>query len=66
MKFPDARAIHGYELGHHPAPTNPAASHSRIYGADEYELGESFVPLLEANIASHRELIELHIGDLTR
>ena len=28
-------------------------------------MGESFIPMLEQNIAPHRDLIDLHIGDLT-
>jgi hypothetical protein len=63
--FPAGKPIHGYELGHHPAPANPAADRHRTYGGVTYRLWETFVPILERNIAAHRELIELHIGDLT-
>jgi Tetratricopeptide repeat len=65
-RFPSDKPIHGYELGHHPAPTHPAAERRRTYGGVEYTLGESFVPMLEKNIASHRDLINLHVGDLTQ
>jgi tetratricopeptide (TPR) repeat protein len=64
-RFPSGKPIHGYELGYHPAPANPAAERRRTYGGAEYVLGESFVPMLEQNIAPHRDLIDLHIGDLT-
>jgi hypothetical protein len=64
-RFPAGKPIHGYELGVHPAPSNPEAPRRRRYGDIEYELGSSFAPLLEQNIAPHRDLIELHIGDLT-
>ncbi len=64
-RFPSGKPIHGYELGYHPAPAHPAAERRRIYGGVEYVLGESFVPMLEQNIAPHRDLIDLHIGDLT-
>ena len=64
-RFPSGKPIHGYDRGHHPAPANPAAERSRTYGAVEYVLGESFVPQLEETVAPHRDLIELHIGDLT-
>jgi hypothetical protein len=64
-RFPSSKPIHGYELGYHPAPANPAAERRRTYGGAEYVLGESFVPMLEQNIAPHRDLIDLHIGDLT-
>jgi hypothetical protein len=63
-RFPSGKPIHGYELGYHPAPADPTAERRRTYGGVEYVLGESFVPLLEQNIAPHRDLIELHIGDL--
>ena len=63
--FPSAKPIHGYELGHHPAPAQRVAERRRSYGGGEYVLGESFVPALEQVIAPHRDLIELHIGDLT-
>lgn len=65
-RFPAGKPIHGYELGYHPAPANPAAEHRRTYGGVDYVLGESFVPVLEQNIAMHRDLIDLHIGDLTQ
>lgn len=65
-RFPSGKPIHGYELGYHPAPANPAAERRRTYGGVEYVLGESFVPLLEQNIAPHRDIIDLHIGDLTK
>jgi tetratricopeptide (TPR) repeat protein len=64
-RFPSGKPIHGYELGYHPAPAHSAAERRRIYGGVEYVLGESFVPMLEQNIAPHRDLIDLHIGDLT-
>src|SRR6188474_2165325 len=64
-RFPSGKPIHGYELGYHPAPTNPAVERRRTYGGVEYVLGESFVPMLEQNIAPHRDLIDLHIGGLT-
>jgi tetratricopeptide (TPR) repeat protein len=64
-RFPAGRPIHAYELGHHPTPANPAAERRRSYDGVAYERGESFVPLLEANIARFRHLIELHLGDLT-
>ncbi len=65
-RFPAGRPIHGYELGQHPAPADPAAERRRTYGGVEYTLGESFVSALEQNIAPHRDLIDLHIGDLTK
>lgn len=65
-RFPSDKPIHGYELGYHPAPANPAVERRRTYGGVEYVLGESFVPMLEQNIAPHRDLIDLHIGDLTK
>lgn len=63
--FPEGRVLHGFERGHHPAPSNPAAPRRHTYGAIEIELGESFVPELEANLGPHRDLVHLHIGDLT-
>lgn len=63
--FPGGRPIHGFELGRHPAPRQPGRERVRRYGEVEYALGESFVPELEQNIAEHRQLIQLHIGDLT-
>ena len=62
--LPAAKPIHGFELGFHPTPRSPGASQRRTFGEIEYVLGESFVPMLEANIAPYRDLIELHIGDL--
>jgi hypothetical protein len=64
-RFPSGKPIHGYERGYHPAPANPAAERRQTYGGVEYVRGESFVPVLEENIAPHRHLIDLHIGDLT-
>jgi hypothetical protein len=64
-RFPSGKPIHGYELGYHPAPAHPAAERRRTYDGVEYALGESFVPMLEQIITPHRDLIDLHIGDLT-
>jgi len=64
-RFPSGKPIHGYELGYHPAPVSPTAERRRTYGDVEYVRGESFVPALEQNIAPHRDLVHLHIGDLT-
>lgn len=64
-RFPAGRVIHGYEQGHHPLPTNPAAPRRRRYGTSHYVLGESFVDVLEENIAEYGDQIELHLGDLT-
>ncbi|MFL6003843.1 MAG: tetratricopeptide repeat protein [Nocardioides sp.] len=63
-RFPGGKPIHGYELGYHPAPASPATERRRTYGGVEYQLGESFVPMLERTIAPHRDLIDLHVGDL--
>lgn len=63
--FPDGRAIHGYELGFLPAP-GPGVDRRRVYGGQEYFLGDNFVPILEKTIAPYRDLISLHIGDLTQ
>jgi tetratricopeptide (TPR) repeat protein len=63
-RFPGGKPIHGYELGYHPVPANPAAERRRTYGGVEYLLGESFVPMLEKTIEPHRDLIDLHTGDL--
>lgn len=65
-RLPAGKPIHGFERGHHPEPANPGADRRRSYAGIEFVLGESFVPMLEANIAPYRDLIELHIGDLTQ
>jgi hypothetical protein len=63
-RFPDGRPIHGYELGHLPAPVNENADRRRVYAGVEYHLGDSFVPILERTVAPYRDLVALHIGDL--
>lgn len=65
LVFPAGRVIHGYEQGHHPLPEEVDAPRRRRYGRLQYVLGESFVDVLEANIAEHRDLIALHLGDLS-
>jgi hypothetical protein len=62
--FPGGKPIHGYELGFLPAPENESADRRRVYGNVEYRLGDSFVPILQDNVAPYREFVELHIGDL--
>lgn len=63
-QFPEGKPIHGYELGHLPAPANPSVDRRREFGGVEYFLGDSFVHLLEQAVAPYRELVSLHIGDL--
>jgi hypothetical protein len=62
--FPDGKPIHGFELGHLPAPANPAVDRRRVFGDVEYYLGDSFVPILEKTVAPYRDLVSLHVGDL--
>jgi hypothetical protein len=62
--FPSGKPIHGYELGFLPAPASDKVDRRRMYGGVEYRLGDSFVPMLEDNVAPYREYVELHIGDL--
>lgn len=64
MAFPGAKPIHAYELGVLPAPKGAKAPPVRRFGDIEYRMGDSFLPILESNIAPDRELIDLHIGDL--
>jgi hypothetical protein len=63
-RFPDGRPIHGYELGHLPAPANASVDRRRTFGTVEYHLGDSFVPILERTVAPYRDLVSLHLGDL--
>lgn len=63
-RFPDGKPIHGYELGHLPAPANENADRRREFAGVEYFLGDSFVPILEQTVAPYRDLVSLHIGDL--
>lgn len=65
-RFPDGKPIHGYELGYLPAPANEALDRRREYGGQEYFLGESFIPILEASVTPYRDLVSLHLGDLTQ
>lgn len=62
--FPAGKPIHGFELGYLPAPANENADRRRVFGGVEYLLGDSFVSILEDNIAPYREFVQLHIGDL--
>lgn len=62
--MPDAKPIHGYELGFLPAPKSDKVDPHRVFGGVPYKLGDSFVPILEKNIAPHAQNISLHIGDL--
>ncbi len=63
-RFPDGKPIHGYELGYLPAPANERDRPARTFGDVEYQLGDSFVPILEKTAAPYRDLVSLHIGDL--
>lgn len=63
-RFPGGKPIHGYELGHLPAPQSETADRRRVFGGVEYVLGDSFVPLLEQTVEPYRDLVSLHIGDL--
>jgi hypothetical protein len=63
-RFPDGRPIHGYELGHLPAPANDTVDRRRKFGSVEYHLGDSFVPILEKTVAPYGDLVSLHLGDL--
>lgn len=65
-RFPDGKPIHGYELGFLPAPKNPKTDLSRVFGGAAYTLGESFVPILEGNVAPYKDFVSLHIGDLNK
>lgn len=62
-RFPGGKPIHGYELGFLPAPKAGPERWSE-FGGQKYRHGDSFVPILEQNIAPYAELIDLHIGDL--
>ncbi|WP_183094026.1 hypothetical protein [Nocardioides stalactiti] len=62
-RFPGGKPIHGYELGFLPAPGGQKGI-KREFGGVAYELGDSFVPILEETVAPYRDLISLHIGDL--
>lgn len=62
--FPDGKPLHGYELGYLTAPANEKADRNRVFHGTPYVLGESFVPILEENVAPYRDLVSLHIGDL--
>lgn len=62
--FPDARPLHGYELGFLPAPASDKIDKNRVFHGTPYVLGESFVPILEKNVDPYKDLISLHIGDL--
>lgn len=63
-RFPDGKPIHGYELGHLPAPAGDKVDRRRVYAGVEYFLGDSFVPILERAVAPVADLVSLHIGDL--
>lgn len=62
--FPGAKPIHAYELGVLPAPKGAREPPVRTFGNIVYRMGDSFLPILETNIAPDRDLIDLHVGDL--
>ncbi|MCL6285615.1 hypothetical protein M3P21_18965 [Ruegeria sp. 2012CJ41-6] len=62
--FPDGKPLHGYELGYLPPPASEKVDRNRVFNGTPYTLGESFVPILEENVAPYKGLISLHIGDL--
>ncbi|CUH82610.1 hypothetical protein [Tropicibacter naphthalenivorans] len=63
-RFPGGKPVHGYELGFLPAPGSDKVDPHREFGGVKYKLGDSFVPILQDNIAPYNDLIDLHIGDL--
>jgi hypothetical protein len=64
-RFPDGKPIHGFELGHMPHANGPKVQVRTWYGVD-YRAGDSFVPRLEKTVAPYSDLVQLHIGDLTK
>lgn len=63
-QFPEGKPIHGYELGFLPKPKAKNADLNRVFQGTPYVMGESFLPLLEENVAEFSDIVSLHIGDL--
>ena len=57
------KPIVAYDIGFLPAPENARQPIRRQLGEHMYTWGESFVPILEENIAGHEDVIDLRIGD---
>lgn len=62
--FPEAKPIHGYELGFLPAPKSDKVDPHRVFNGTPYKLGDSFVPILEKTVAPYSDYVSLNIGDL--
>jgi len=53
-------------LGYLPAPKSDKVGRRRVFGGQEYYLGDSFVHILENTIAPYKDIIDLHIGDFLK
>ena len=58
------KPIVSYDIGFLPAPASGPVT--KDAGGTLYTWGESFVPILEKNIAGHEDVVELRIGDFLK
>lgn len=59
----DEKPIVAYELGYLPSPKSSKIDKKRVFGGQEYVLGESFVEILKKSILPYNDIINLRIGD---
>lgn len=60
------KPIIAYELGYLPSPKSSKIDKRRVFGGQEYILGESFVEILNKSILPYNDVVDLRIGDFNQ